>query len=88
MNIPTFRYCLKCKGVGGQMGISTWMGPGEWEDCPACMEEGFCPRCLKRGWLNEETGKDDIDDVPCKVCGWDWNRGEMDNQIPKKNSTR
>jgi hypothetical protein len=85
-HIPTFRYCLHCKGTGHVHEPATWIGEAEWVFCPDCLANGFCPRCLKRGWkyetvMGEDT--DEVDDVPCGVCGWDWNRGEMDNQLPK-----
>lgn len=68
-------HCETCAGWGGQFyqydpspaGVA--LSPGwmtDFEECPDCMESGFCPRC---GHNMPETWQTDEDD-PCPLCGW------------------
>lgn len=64
-------FCKKCRGWGGfastydpsPAGVS--LSPGfmyDFDVCPACVEEGICPRCGEQS-LDEEGNV-------CSSCGW------------------
>lgn len=61
-------YCRKC---GGEGNVHGWENPDPasghgWpftEPCPACADNGICPRCGLENTLNEDCDS-------CSACGW------------------
>jgi len=65
-------HCQTCEGAGGFHHPGNRETPPDFDICE-CSEAGKCPRCMELAWPG-----DDIDDVPCPHCGWNWCKGKDD----------
>ena len=59
--------CGKCGGWGGHKYGATYWEPEYFEECPACVEKGHCPRCGESLGIEE---KEYYDNLTCTACGW------------------
>jgi hypothetical protein len=62
--------CQVCSGTG----IRDY-GNGCTEDCPACLDDGFCPACGADNINVVYVDGDDCEwawdgETPCPACGW------------------
>lgn len=78
-------YCRTCGGLGGKYEMYDPSPPGvglgsgfmtEFEECPDCIDENFCPRCMLQG---TDTGEG-FGHYTCSKCDWDSEEAETDTQ--------
>lgn len=60
--------CSRCGGYGGGMWYDRETGFQDYDPCPACLEDGHCPRC--GGGVISETYWDAGLRAVCDSCGF------------------